>query len=135
MLQKFVDVTPSWTVAATTAVDTVWTPINQSTTDAEIEDLVRAAQFSLPEATYSRATGSAISFTHHEGSRNWSGAYITPRDGLMFTDVFAFWTVPTVMAPPVGPPGGTYGSLTGSAWTASEGTSTRPCRNWARRNS
>lgn len=76
------------------------------------------ASFSLPDATHSRTKGSAISFTHHEGSRNWSGAYITPRDGLMFTDVFAFWTVPTVTAPPVGPAGGTYGS---STWIGLDG--------------
>lgn len=77
-----------------------------------------AAHFSLPEATHGRTRGSAISFTRHEGSRNWSGAYITPRAGLMMTDVIAFWTVPTVSAPPSGPAGGTYGS---STWIGLDG--------------
>src|SRR5215218_5561661 len=28
----------------------------------------------------------------YESSRNWSGLYITPRDGLMFTSVYGTWT-------------------------------------------
>ena len=76
------------------------------------------ARFSLPDASYSQANGSAISYTHHQGSRNWSGAYITPRDGLMITDVLAFWAVPTVTAPPGGPVSGTYGS---STWIGLDG--------------
>ena len=32
--------------------------------------------------------------THHESSLNWSGAYIPPHDGELFTLVFAQWQVP-----------------------------------------
>lgn len=56
--------------------------------------------------------------THREGSLNWSGAYITPRDGLMFTDVVGSWFVPTVSAPPGWPPSDTYGS---SVWIGLDG--------------
>jgi Peptidase A4 family len=34
-----------------------------------------------------------------ESSLNWSGAYITPRDGRQFTEVHGRWEVPNVMAP------------------------------------
>jgi hypothetical protein len=37
---------------------------------------------------------------HDESSLNWSGAYITPRDGQQFTEVSGRWVVPGVMAPP-----------------------------------
>jgi len=33
-------------------------------------------------------------------SLNWSGGYITPRDGRSFTSVMAHWTVPEVTEPP-----------------------------------
>jgi Peptidase A4 family len=36
---------------------------------------------------------------HDESSFNWSGAYITPRDGQQFTEVHGRWVVPGVMAP------------------------------------
>ncbi len=36
-----------------------------------------------------------------ESSRNWSGAYITPRNGRQFTELHARWEVPLVMAPPM----------------------------------
>lgn len=36
----------------------------------------------------------------HESSRNWSGAYVTPRNGRVFTEVHGAWTVPTVAPPP-----------------------------------
>src|SRR5262245_42217487 len=34
-----------------------------------------------------------------EASRNWSGAYITPRNGQQFTEVHATWEIPLVAAP------------------------------------
>ena len=37
---------------------------------------------------------------HNESSLNWSGAYITPRDGQQFTEVYGSWTAPAVVAPP-----------------------------------
>ncbi len=36
--------------------------------------------------------------TRLQTSRNWSGAFITPRDGRMFTEVHGSWTVPLVSA-------------------------------------
>ena len=71
-----------------------------------------------------RETGSAqsartlFSRTHREGSLNWSGAYITPRDGLMFTNVVGSWRVPTVTAPPGWSPFDTFGS---SVWIGLDG--------------
>ena len=38
-----------------------------------------------------------------ESSFNWSGAYITPGDGLMFTQVHGSWRVPRVSRPPGAP--------------------------------
>lgn len=34
-----------------------------------------------------------------ESSLNWSGAYVTPRDGRRFTEVHGAWVVPVVAAP------------------------------------
>lgn len=34
-----------------------------------------------------------------EASRNWSGAYSTPRNGQQFTEVHATWEIPLVVAP------------------------------------
>jgi hypothetical protein len=36
---------------------------------------------------------------HDESSLNWSGAYITPRDGQQFAAVLGRWVVPGVIAP------------------------------------
>ncbi|MDP8922950.1 MAG: G1 family endopeptidase [Chloroflexota bacterium] len=38
-----------------------------------------------------------------ESSFNWSGAYITPSDGRMFTEVHGWWRVPRVSRPPGAP--------------------------------
>jgi hypothetical protein len=38
----------------------------------------------------------SINSTRYETSRNWSGAYIMPRNGNMFTEIAGAWTVPTV---------------------------------------
>jgi hypothetical protein len=35
-------------------------------------------------------------------SLNWSGAYITPRDGTVFSSIWAKWQVPTATLPPGG---------------------------------
>jgi Peptidase A4 family len=39
--------------------------------------------------------------TRYETSENWSGGYIKPRDGMMFTEVYGRWRVPTPL-PPIG---------------------------------
>jgi hypothetical protein len=42
-----------------------------------------------------RTTTSTLS----ESSRNWSGLYITPRDGRMITQVYGSWNVPAIRLP------------------------------------
>jgi hypothetical protein len=46
-------------------------------------------------------TGRAIAASRgrHESSLNWSGVYITPRDGKQFTEVYGRWHVPTASLP------------------------------------
>jgi Peptidase A4 family len=64
------------------------------------------AVFSFQLPVY-RIDGSIIlplSSTRYEASRNWSGAYITPTQGRMFTEVQGTWQVPTP-TPPVARPG------------------------------
>jgi len=39
------------------------------------------------------------SYMKTEASLNWSGAYITPRNGQQFTEVHAAWTIPHVTVP------------------------------------
>lgn len=53
-----------------------------------------------------------------EGSLNWSGAYITPRDGRQITQVHGRWTVPAVAAPDGEPPEAEYQS---STWIGLDG--------------
>ncbi|HEY5797578.1 MAG TPA: G1 family glutamic endopeptidase [Bosea sp. (in: a-proteobacteria)] len=50
-------------------------------------------------------------------SVNWSGGYLTPRDGHSFVSVMADWTVPTVSAPP----GGTGPEYRSSTWIGLDG--------------
>jgi hypothetical protein len=72
----------------------------------------------LPEAYYSQSAGPSAALSRRQASRNWSGAYITPRDGRMFTQVLGSWRVPTVLPPPGGSPVATYGS---STWVGLDG--------------
>lgn len=53
-----------------------------------------------------------------EASLNWSGAYITPRDGQQFTEVHATWEIPPVMAPDGMPASAEYRS---SIWIGLDG--------------
>jgi hypothetical protein len=53
-----------------------------------------------------------------EASLNWSGAYITPRDGQQFTEVHATWEIPPVMAPDGMPGSAEYRS---SIWIGLDG--------------
>jgi hypothetical protein len=79
------------------------------------------ADFGLafPDAYYNDgSTSAALRRTHREASRNWSGAYITPRDGEMITQVIGLWTVPTVQPAPAGGFLDTYGS---STWIGLDG--------------
>ncbi len=61
-------------------------------------------------------------------SSNWSGAYITPRDGTVFKSIWGKFQVPTPNEPSPGAPGGRYRS---STWIGFDGqrryyTSTLP---------
>jgi Peptidase A4 family len=51
-------------------------------------------------------------------SFNWSGAYITPRDGTVFSSIWGKWQVPTPNLPPGGLPGDKYRS---STWVGFDG--------------
>jgi hypothetical protein len=70
--------------------------------------------YARPPASNSGSQGAPFGRTHHESSLNWSGAYITPHGGEMFTQVVASWKVPTVSAPD----GSAYGS---STWIGVDG--------------
>jgi hypothetical protein len=72
----------------------------------------------LPAALNSGSTSTALRRSHREASRNWSGAYITPRDGQMLTQVSGMWQVPTVQPPPGGSMTAAYGS---STWIGLDG--------------
>ena len=53
-----------------------------------------------------------------EASLNWSGAYITPRNGQQFTEVHATWEIPLVAAPAGMPGSADYRS---SIWIGFDG--------------
>lgn len=53
-----------------------------------------------------------------QNSLNWSGAYITPRDGTVFSSVWAKFQVPTPDVPSRDAPGGKYRS---STWIGFDG--------------
>ncbi|MFN8636816.1 MAG: G1 family glutamic endopeptidase [Chloroflexota bacterium] len=53
-----------------------------------------------------------------EASHNWSGAYITPRDGKQFSEVYGHWCMPTVVQPG-GVPGPT--EYRSSVWIGLDG--------------
>jgi hypothetical protein len=79
-------------------------------------------EFSQPfpdePASYGGSTSAALGRSHREASSNWSGAYITPKYGEMFTQMAALWYVPTVTPPPGGSPTAAYGS---STWIGLDG--------------
>jgi hypothetical protein len=60
----------------------------------------------------------AADATLQESSRNWSGLYITPRDGRMFTEVHGEWTVREPKYPGAGGPPEQYHS---STWIGLDG--------------
>jgi hypothetical protein len=56
--------------------------------------------------------------TLYESSANWSGLYITPRDGQMFTQVYGTWNVPSIAESNDGGPPDNYHS---STWIGLDG--------------
>lgn len=87
--------------------------------DRQIENFVDPTfDFAIPRTGYNANARPGRGRTHWEGSLNWSGAYVTPRDGRVFTDIVAWWRVPQV-SPPVGSsPGAMFGS---SVWVGLDG--------------
>lgn len=81
-----------------------------------LPDLTAELDFALP--IQFRSAGNATTPSRREGSLNWSGGYITPRDGQMFTHVVGSFEVPTVSAPPGMPEQGEYAS---STWIGIDG--------------
>jgi hypothetical protein len=66
----------------------------------------------------SGAARPAMTGTRHQDSSNWSGGYIKPRNGRMFTWLYGEWTVPPVSAPPTAPAGSFFSS---STWIGLDG--------------
>ena len=74
--------------------------------------------FVRPQPHNFQRAGTAGARSRHESSLNWSGAYIIPRDGRMFTQVLGSWQVPPVAAPAGRPPSAEYRS---STWIGLDG--------------
>jgi hypothetical protein len=74
-----------------------WTELFTPPFQFQQQDLRSDLAFALPDS-YASA-GRATSPSRREASLNWSGAYITPRDGRMFTRVVGSFRVPHVSLP------------------------------------
>jgi len=74
--------------------------------------------YALPMPGNIQSAGAPFAGWRHESSLNWSGAFITPRDGRMFTQILGSWHVPAVSVPPGGAARGNYGS---STWIGLDG--------------
>lgn len=75
-----------------------------------------------------RSRGFFAQLPRRQTSLNWSGAYITPRDGTVFSSIWTKFQVPTPEVPPADPSSGEYRS---STWIGFDGqrryyTSTLP---------
>jgi hypothetical protein len=92
----------------------LWTRLFTSA-QAFVQATFSAAGAQLPR---SGAAGRALTGTRHRHSRNWSGGYITPRDGRMFTWLYGEWTVPPVSAPATALAGSFFSS---STWIGLDG--------------
>ena len=79
--------------------------------DEALEYVDIEIRLALPRELMEPGSGAIGTRTHHEGSLNWSGAYVTPRDGQMFNDVTGAWYVPAVFPPPGGSPTAMYLAL------------------------
>lgn len=65
-----------------------------------------------------RSRGFFAQLPRRQSSLNWSGAYITPRDGTVFSTIWAKFQVPTPNVPAGDAPGGEYSS---STWIGFDG--------------
>jgi hypothetical protein len=71
----------------------------------------------LPLST-TQTRGFVGQLPRRQTSFNWSGAYITPRDGTVFLSIWGKWRVPTPNVPPGGAAGDKYRS---STWIGFDG--------------
>ena len=81
---------------------TFW--VEQFSLPLEFERASLAADIDFALPNQFQSAGRATTPSRREASLNWSGAYITPRDGRMFTHVVGSFSVPS-LAPPTGIPG------------------------------
>ena len=91
----------------------------------DIASLLIATDRVLNQRTAFATQGQAapiIYATREETSENWSGAYITPHDASMFTEIRGRWQVPTPVGPPPTEPGPvTDGTYVSSIWVGLDG--------------
>jgi hypothetical protein len=91
----------------------------------EIASLLMATDRVLNQRAAAATQGQAAPIvyqTREETSENWSGAYVTPYDGIMFTEVQGRWQVPTPAAPPPMVAGGSAdGTYVSSIWVGLDG--------------
>src|SRR5882762_694829 len=71
----------------------------------------------LPDFT-AQSRGFFGQLPRRQSSSNWSGAYITPRDGTVFRTIWGRWRVPTPQLPPGGVAADKYRS---STWIGFDG--------------
>jgi hypothetical protein len=74
--------------------------------------------FTVPYFLRSGSARAAEVATRHRESGNWSGGFITPRDGRMFTWLYGSWYVPAVTPPASAAAGSEYRS---STWIGLDG--------------
>jgi Peptidase A4 family len=91
----------------------------------EIASLLMATDRVLNQRTAAATQGQAAPVVYQareESSENWSGGYVTPYDGIMFTEIRGGWQVPTLAAPPPTVAGaGADGTYVSSIWVGLDG--------------
>jgi Peptidase A4 family len=74
--------------------------------------------FDIPPDVATESRSFPAQLPRRQTSFNWSGAYITPRDGTVFSSIRGKFQVPTPNLPPEGAPGEKYRS---STWIGFDG--------------
>jgi Peptidase A4 family len=78
----------------------------------------QAFDFDILPFSATQSRGFFAQLPRRQTSFNWSGAYITPRDGTVFLSIWSKWQVPTPNLPPGGSAGEKYRS---STWIGFDG--------------
>jgi hypothetical protein len=76
-----------------------------------------AFKFNILPSILIQSRGFFAQLPRQQTSLNWSGAYITPRDGTVFSSIWGSFQVPT----PNVPPGGTADKYRSSTWIGFDG--------------